>query len=74
MIIFQFGIPTYAKLTHNACKAYPEWIKDGKTVLSNVLEDDIDSAAATAAAAAVIMPENGAVDNGNEEEDEPDKE
>jgi hypothetical protein len=30
-------------LTHNACLAYPEWIKDKTTKLS---EDDIDNVAA----------------------------
>ncbi len=68
--MFQFGIPIYAKLTHNACKAYPEWIKDKKTVLTNILENDIDSAAATAAAAAVIMPANGEIDNNEDDEEE----
>jgi hypothetical protein len=37
-------------------------------VLSNVLEDDIDSAAATAAA--VIMSTNGEVDNDEEQDKE----
>lgn len=64
----KFGIPIYAKLTHNACKAYPGWIKDKKTLISNVLEDDIDSAAATAAAVAVIMPASGTVDNEEEQD------
>lgn len=68
MMIFQFGIPIYVKLIHNASKAYPEWIKDKTTVLSNVLEDDIDSAAATAAA--VIMSTNGEVDNDEEQDKE----
>lgn len=66
----QFGIPIYAKLIHNAYKAYPEWLKDKKTIISNVLEDDIDSAAATAAAAAVIMPASGTVDNEDQDDDD----
>lgn len=38
-------------MTHNACLAYPEWLKDKKTNLFNVKEDDeLDKEAAVAAA------------------------
>jgi len=40
----------YAKLTHNACVAYPEWIKDKKAKLPNIIDDEIKNAAAAAAA------------------------
>ncbi|CAF0765620.1 unnamed protein product [Rotaria sp. Silwood1] len=79
--VAKFGIPYYAKLTHNACKNYPQWIQDKKMVLPNVIEDDIDSAAAAAAAAAAAMivptdgePGNDANDNDNEDEEQEDKE
>ncbi|CAF3710575.1 unnamed protein product [Rotaria socialis] len=77
----KFGIPLYAKLTHNACKTYPQWIKDKKIIVPNVIEDDADSAAeetaAAAAAAAMISPEDSVADNDdchNEQEQEQDKE
>ncbi|CAF4614084.1 unnamed protein product [Rotaria sp. Silwood1] len=77
--VAKFGIPYYAKLTHNACNNYPQWIQDKKMVLPNVIEDDIDSAAAAAAAAAMIVPTEGepgndANDNDNEDEEQEDKE
>jgi hypothetical protein len=50
-------------MTHNACKAYPEWIKDKKSKLPNVTEDDIDSAAA-------MITTNDLVHNENEQEKE----
>jgi hypothetical protein len=56
-------------MTHNACKAYPEWIKDKKSKLPNVTEDDIDSAAAAAAVAAMITT-NDLINNENEQEKE----
>ncbi|CAF2066638.1 unnamed protein product [Rotaria magnacalcarata] len=64
----KFGIPLYAKLTHNACKTYPQWIKDKNIIVPNVIEDDADSAAAetaaaAAAASAIISPEDSVVDN-----------
>ncbi|UJR13762.1 hypothetical protein I4U23_000772 [Adineta vaga] len=47
----KFGVPMYAKLTHNACLNYPAWIKDKQAKLPNVVDDDFDSAAAAEAAA-----------------------
>ncbi|CAF0742283.1 unnamed protein product [Rotaria sordida] len=73
--VAKFGIPYYAKLTHNACKNYPQWIKDKKIVLPNVVEDDIDNSAAAAAAAAMIMPTDDVTGNDdNEDEEQQDKE
>ncbi|CAF3641366.1 unnamed protein product [Adineta steineri] len=46
----KFGVPIYAKLTHNACLSYPNWIKDKQTKLPDVTENDIDSSAESAAA------------------------
>ncbi|CAF2326459.1 unnamed protein product [Rotaria sp. Silwood2] len=72
--VAKFGIPFYAKLTHNACKNYPQWIKDKKMVLPNVVEDDIDSAAAAAAAAIIVPADDVAGNDDNEDEEEQDKE
>jgi len=52
-------------MTHNACKAYPQWIKDKKSKLPNVTEDDIDSAAVAA-----MITTNDLVHNENEQEKE----
>ncbi|CAF2862395.1 unnamed protein product [Rotaria sp. Silwood2] len=68
--VAKFGIPFYAKLTHNACKNYPQWIKDKKMVLPNVVEDDIDSAAAAAAAAIIVPADDVAGNDDNEDEEE----
>lgn len=62
----------YAKLTHNACKTYPQWIKDKKTVVPNVIEDMENEAAA--AAAALIPPTDSTADNDNNQVDENQKE
>ncbi|CAF2700428.1 unnamed protein product [Rotaria sp. Silwood2] len=72
--VAKFGIPFYAKLTHNACKNYPQWIKDKKMVLPNVVEDDIDSAAAAAAAAIIVPADDVAGNDDNEDEEDQDKE
>lgn len=61
----------YAKLTHNACKTYPQWIKDKKTVVPNVIEDMENEAAA---AAALIPPTDSTADNDNNQVDENQKE
>ncbi len=37
-------------MTHNACIAYPEWIKDKKIKLPTIADDELDNAAAAAAA------------------------
>ncbi|CAF4396438.1 unnamed protein product, partial [Adineta steineri] len=58
----KFGVPIYAKLTHNACLSYPNWIKDKQTKLPDVTENDIDSAAESGAA---ILTTN---DNDNTQE------
>ncbi|CAF4602258.1 unnamed protein product [Rotaria sp. Silwood1] len=58
----KFGVPLYAKLTHNACIAYPAWIKDKNTKLPNVTEDDIDEAAIIAMRTAI----NDLVNDDNE--------
>lgn len=38
----------YAKLTHNACLAYPEWIKNKKAKLPKIIDDEIKSMTAAA--------------------------
>ena len=45
----QFGVPYYAKVIHNACLAYPDWIKNKQTKVAQVTDEDITSAATTVA-------------------------
>lgn len=59
--MFQFGVPVYTKMTHNACVAYPNWIKDKTTKVPNVTDDEINEAAALAA----ITAGNDSVNNDN---------
>jgi hypothetical protein len=44
-------------MTHNACIAYPEWIKDKKIKLPTIADDELDNAAAAAAAAMISADE-----------------
>lgn len=48
-------------MTHNACVAYPNWIKDKTTKVPNVTDDEINEAAALAA----ITAGNDSVNNDN---------
>ncbi|CAF3497462.1 unnamed protein product [Rotaria socialis] len=64
--VAKFGVPMYSKLTHNACIAYPNWIKDKTTKVPTVAEDEIDETAA----AAMITVENDLVNNDDDDDDE----
>ncbi|CAF5045853.1 unnamed protein product [Rotaria magnacalcarata] len=57
--VAKFGVPMYSKLTHNACIAYPNWIKDKTIKVPTVAEDEVDETAA----AAMITVENDLVNN-----------
>lgn len=61
-------MPYYAKVTLNACKAYPEWIKDKKTKLPVVAGDD-DLAAAEAAAIIAMSDPNDIPTDGVDDEE-----
>lgn len=50
-------------MTHQACLAYPEWIKDRKTSLFNAKDDELDK---EAAAAAAMIPAEELVGNDDE--------
>ena len=50
-------------MTHNACIAYPEWVKDKKIKLPTITDEEINNA--EAAAAAMISTDELA-DNDNE--------
>ena len=49
-------------MTHNACVAYPEWIKDNKIKLPTITDDEMNNAEAAAA----MISTDELADNGNE--------
>jgi hypothetical protein len=64
----------YAKLTHNACLNYPEWIKDKQAKLPHTADEDIERAAAAEAAAIVASNDVVRHDHDHEYEYEQKKE
>ena len=49
-------MPYYAKVTLNACKLYPDWIKDKKTKVPTVVIEDDAAAAEVAAMQSITDP------------------
>lgn len=54
-------------MTHNACVAYPEWLKDKKTTVVNTTDDELDN---QAEAAAATIPKEELIGNEDEQENE----
>lgn len=58
-------MPYYAKVTLNACKAYPAWLKDKKTTLPAVTDVEPDNG--TASASSALMESTDELTESNKE-------
>ena len=41
-VLFQFGVPYYARVTQNACKGYADWIKTKKVPTPIVVDEEAE--------------------------------